>query len=62
MAVDINIPSAWRDLPHGVKDAALYGLRDPIDSGAPHTEDEVISHYTAGATVANLGGVANLDR
>jgi len=49
----------WHNLPRDVQDAALQGLRDPSDSGAPYTEDEVLADYNAGVTVAaNLGGAA----
>lgn len=46
-------------LPSEVKDAAVRGLRDPEDSGAPYSLDEVLSDYKSGLEVRrNLGNTA----
>lgn len=53
---------SFSELPPAVKDAAMRGLRDPEDSGAPYTAEEVVSDYVSGVEVkrqANLGSIAN---
>jgi hypothetical protein len=50
-------------LPPEVRDAALRGLRDPEDSGAPYTAEEVVSDFTAGLVIQQrniqIGKAAN---
>ncbi len=53
---------SFSELPPAVRDAALRGLRDPEESGAPYTAEEVVSDYTAGLVVQRniqIGRAAN---
>lgn len=53
---------SFSELPPAIRDAALRGLSDPEDSGAPFTAEEVVSDFTSGLVakqLADLGSLAN---
>lgn len=45
----------YSELPSNIREAANRGLRDPDDSGAPKTPEEVIEHYQSGKLASQLG-------
>ena len=48
----------FNSLPPDVRDAAVRGLRDPEDSGAPDSAEEVLADYESGIAARKALGRA----